>query len=101
MVGVERILGIPEPANPRRVGTSKERNSETATSAFDVKDSLSLSPAARDAATIASLVEKTKEQAAIDEKRVAQIRESLEKGTYKVQSVVLQVAARVAKYVKV
>jgi anti-sigma28 factor (negative regulator of flagellin synthesis) len=99
MVGVERILGIPELASPKRVGVSRNCSGETATATHNSQDTLSLSPAARDAATIAGLIEKTKEQDGIDDKRVAEVRESLEKGTYKLQSVVLEIAARVAKYV--
>lgn len=99
MVGIYGIGMTPEPANPRRVnGYTKQADTQDTAARDVVLISQEAQSAAEDAATISKFVGLSEKQAEIREERVAQVRESLEKGTYKVQQVVLQVAARITKY---
>jgi len=96
MVGVEGIGRIPEPASPKRA-QRHAGHSEAAPVA--ARDEMRLSPAAQDAADVARLLAEAERQAEIRTERVAEVNASLERGTYKLQEVVLQVAARMSKYV--
>lgn len=98
MVGIFGIGGIPEPANPRRV-EGFNQNAGTARSV--TRDEVLISAEAQDAAAINRLVQEANKKAEeIRAERVAQVKKSLEQGTYKVQEVVLQVAARVSRYIE-
>jgi len=97
MVGIQGIGEITGPANPRR---ATERGREVNTSA-PVQDELSLSPKAEQASAVAKILEQNAEQSEMQQKRIEEIREALDQGTYQVQQVVLQVASRITKYLAV
>lgn len=92
MVGVTRIGGIAEPANPRRV-TEREKHGRLNAGP---EDEVKLS----DVATLAAKL-REEEPNGISDARLKEIREALDRGTYQIQEVVLQVAARLGKYVAV
>lgn len=94
MVGVQRIGEVAEPANPRRA-TERGREVKTPIAA---KDEVTLSPMAEQASAVAKILEKSEEQSQAQKARIEEIREALDKGTYQVQQVVLQVASRMTRY---
>ncbi len=96
MVGLREIGGIAESANPTPV---VERKSPPPDKVATVRDGVKLS---RDATELAALVGKIREseqQDKVHADRVAGIRKALEKGTYRLQEVVLRVAARINRYI--
>jgi len=97
MVGIERISGIRQPADTKRAdGRSREVETLDAIALDDVQ----ISPEAQRAAEAARLLEQNDSQNEMLAERIAEAQANLEKGTYKVQSVVLQVAARISRYVQ-
>ena len=94
MVGVPGIGNISGPANPKRADV---RGRQVSFPESKVQDEVLISREGQEASAVAQFVEKE-----VDgeqrEARIAEVRESLEQGTYKLQEVVLQVAARIAKY---
>ena len=97
MVGVQGIGSIPEPANPRR---AQGRASGFDAAGAEARDEVRISPVAQEAASVARLIEEAERQAEVRAEHVAEVKASLERGTYKLQEVVLQVAARVSRYVR-
>jgi len=97
MVGVSSIGIYAEPANPRRVNelrTEAERSAADATDeSAPVADGVTLGPAAL------VLAKASEQDDPIRAERIEQIRKSLEQGTYRVQEVLLKVAARIARFV--
>jgi anti-sigma28 factor (negative regulator of flagellin synthesis) len=93
MVGVTRIGGVAEPANPRRV-TEREKQGKNARAGAE--DEVSLSTVATFAAKM-----REEEESELRTERLQEIRDALDRGTYQIQEVVLQVAARLGKYLAV
>jgi len=97
MVGIYGINGLPEPATNTPESTRGKRSQARADVALSTgQDQVSLSPEAQQASTAVRLAEAAKAQSEeIRSERVAEARERLEQGTYRIQEVVLAVAARV------
>ncbi len=96
MVGIHGISGIRQPVETKR---ADDRDKQVETQDMALRDGVEISQEAQRAAEAERLlgqVEKTNEVRA---ERIAQAKENLEQGTYKVQEVVLQVAARISGYV--
>jgi flagellar biosynthesis anti-sigma factor FlgM len=93
MVGIQGIGNVPEPIGPKS-GAGKAKETEKSTVSTDnVSISSEAAQAAEiiQAATAAGVSE-------IRQERVEEARANIEQGTYKVQDVVRQVAARLTKY---
>ena len=97
MVGVQGIGSIPEPANPRRV---QGRASGFDAAGAEARDEVRISPTAQEAVSVARLLKEAERQAVVRAEHIAEVEASLERGTYKLQEVVLQVAARISRYVR-
>ena len=98
MVGIHGIDGISELANRRRVDV---RATNSVATTVDSEDNVSISRDAQTAAAVAQAQAISEQAAEIREERVAQARESIEQGTYRIQDVVKRVAARIARYIAV
>jgi len=95
MVGVSNIGLYAEPANPRRMNGLRAENKPAPTPAPAVGED------AAEVSAVARLLAKANEQEdQLQAERLEQIRQSLEQGTYRVQEVLLQVAARIARFVE-
>lgn len=96
MVGINGIGGVPELANtkPESVRDRKSTN----TSQTTPTDGVQISPEAQKATEASRLVELSKTQQDFRQKQVEQARQNIEQGTYKTVNTILQVAARVKKY---
>ena len=99
MVGLYGITGIPEPASVTPAAGHDKKVSESAGTPVQDLDQYSFSPEAQDALTVARLLEEAKAESEVREERIAKAQEQIEQGTYRLQQVVLIVAARVSKYV--
>ena len=93
MVGIQGIAGVPEPVGGARV---QGRSKAPAPSPGPNSDGLDISPQAAQAAATAA----TDGQNEIREERVAAARQRIEEGTHQLQEVVLDVAARLSKFVE-
>jgi anti-sigma28 factor (negative regulator of flagellin synthesis) len=98
MVGISGIGFYATPANPRRVNDLQADAQPSVASAAG-------EPAlAADGATLGAaalfLSKAIEQDDPVDTARIEQIRKSLEQGTYRVQEVLLKVAARIAKFVQ-
>jgi len=96
MAGILGITGIPEPANIIQPSGRDVRG--TTDSAKKATDELSVSPEAKKAADAARLFGTTAQENEIRAEAVAKAQKSIEEGTYRVQQVVMIVAARVSKF---
>lgn len=98
MVGISGIGFYAEPANPRRVNDLRKEAEPLAAGLADEP-----APPA-DGATLGAaavfLSKATEQDDPISTERIEQIRQSLEQGTYRLQEVLLKVAARIAKFVQ-
>ncbi len=94
MVSIQGIGGIPEPANSRQ--THGRNRTSSATPPAKAGDDVQISSAASQAA---QAVAQTSGQSEVREERIAQARENIEQGVYRIQEVVLQVAGRISKFV--
>ena len=100
MVGIYGINGIPEPATttpePARGKRPQVRADVPSSSG---QDHVELSAEAQQVSAAARLVEAAKAKSEeIRTDRIAEARKQLEEGTYRIQEVVLAVAARVSSY---
>jgi anti-sigma28 factor (negative regulator of flagellin synthesis) len=100
MVGIYGISGIPEPANTTSEPTREKRNQVQAEVLSSTEqDHIVLSAEAQQASAAARFVEAAKAKSEeIRAERIAEARKQLEEGTYKLQEVVLAVAARVSRF---
>ena len=95
MAGIQGIAGVPEPRSGARAeGRSPAPVPATAPSA----DGLEISPQAAQAAGAQVVVGSGHEEIRLE--RVAEARQRLEEGTHQLQEVVLNVAARLSKFVE-
>ncbi len=94
MTGIQGIPGVPEPVGGNRV---EGRSRAPAPSTGPEPDGLQISPEAAQAA--AARVAPTDGRSEIREERVAAARQQLEEGTHRLQEVVLDVAARLSRFV--
>ncbi len=95
MTGIQGIAGVPEPVGGNRV---EGRSRAPAPSTGPEKDGLEISPQAAKAA--ATRVAPADGQSEVRQERVAQARQQLEEGTHRLQEVILDVAARLSKFVE-
>ncbi len=93
MVGIQGIAGAPEPVGGTR---AQGRSKAPAPSTGPNTDGLDISPQAAQAASAAA----TDGQNEIRAERVAAARQRLEEGTHQLQEVVLDVAARLSRFVE-
>jgi anti-sigma28 factor (negative regulator of flagellin synthesis) len=93
MVGLVQIGGSSEPANPTQAG---ERARKADTAASVVKDEVRISQTGLETAALARSAGES--EADIRAERVAQVQETLDHGTYRLQRVLIEVAARITKY---
>lgn len=94
MAGIQGIVGLTAPVGSGPVGERPSRRDEVRTDSGQ-QDHVSISSEAKGAA------EAVKRAAAAEElraKAVEEARENIERGTYKLQSVVELVAARISPY---
>ena len=97
MVGIYGINDIPELANANQVD-ARGKKAATAPIPAPTQDGVQISPEAAQAARLAQLIQESKVQAEMRQERVAQAREAVQNGAYKLQETVLKVAARIGKY---
>ncbi|MCP4644864.1 MAG: flagellar biosynthesis anti-sigma factor FlgM [bacterium] len=97
MVGIQGIGYTPEPANSKQANGSAPKDS--APSSLEIgQDGVVFSEEAKEAATVARLVEKYEMRTEIRAEEVARAKENVEQGTYKLVEVVEVVASRIARY---
>jgi hypothetical protein len=94
MVGVQGIGGVAGPGGP---GGQPPRNTKTVDTSTAVHDEVSLSREAKDTATAARLLAAS--DSPIRDESVARARENIEQGSFRLQQVVLSVAARVSRFI--
>ena len=94
MIGMQGVTGVGEPANARRAEERAPRPAAQAAATTD--DDVQISPEAHRAVEVRRLLELTGAQSEIRAERVAEARQNLEQGTYRLQEVVLQAAARIS-----
>ena len=97
MEGIFNIAGVNEAPAVRRV-EARDPKAEKPTAAQQ-QDSVAVSEDARKAAEAVRLVEKSRLAAEIREKKVAEAKENIAQGAYRVNEVVLRVAARISDIV--
>jgi anti-sigma28 factor (negative regulator of flagellin synthesis) len=98
MVNIVSLTGVPEP-NSNKPVQNKERTAPAPEEASSTSsDAILISPEASQAA---ENIDKVKAQGSeIRQERIEAAKENIEQGTYKVQEVVVQVAARLSQYVQ-
>ena len=97
MAGIQGITGVPEPVGGSRV---QGRSRAPAPSTGPETDGIEISPQAAQAAAAATHLAPTDGQSEIRQERVAEARQRLEEGTHRLQEVVLNIAARLSKFVE-
>ena len=97
MVGIEGISGIRQSAN---TGRGEDRRQRVSTQHTAPHDEVQFSSDARRAEEISRLVAQVNGQSVVRAERVAEAKRDIEQGAYRLQSVVLQVAARVSGHVE-
>ena len=96
MVGINGIGNVPELANTKP--DSVRDRKKTDSSSVGRTDGVEISSEAKQATEVARIAELSKAQDDIRQKEVEAARQAIEQGTYKTVSNILQVAARVGKY---
>jgi anti-sigma28 factor (negative regulator of flagellin synthesis) len=97
MVNIVNLNGVPEPNNNKPV-QSKERTAPAPEAASTDSDAIAISPEASQAAETVELAHAADSE--LRQEKIEQAKENIEQGTYKVQEVVIQVAARLSQYVQ-
>ncbi len=92
MAGIQGIAGLPEPVGVTR---AQGRSKAPAPSIGPSTDGFEISPQAAQASAAA-----TDGQSEVRLERVAEARQRIEDGTHRLQEVVLDVAARLSKFVE-
>lgn len=96
MIGVQGVGGVQEPQGPKPAsGRAKEAEETKATSSDDV----SFSSRAEKAAEADAVIQQSGQTSEVRQARIDEARHNIEQGTYKVQEVVQQVAARLTQFV--
>lgn len=95
MAGIQGIAGVPEPRGRVR---SEVRSTAPAPSTAPSTDGLEISPQAAQASGTRVVVGSGYDDIRLE--RVAEARQRLEDGTHQLQEVVLNVAARLSKFVE-
>jgi anti-sigma28 factor (negative regulator of flagellin synthesis) len=95
MITIQGIGGVPEPAGPKQ---TQNRDKTPPADVSTAEDGVSISSEASQAATAGDIVRQSGQQNEVRQAKIEQAKQNLEEGTYKVQEVVLQVAARLSQY---
>lgn len=95
MVGIQGIGPFSGPANSKQV-QGREKSSDTARAA--ATDGLDISLEAQEASAVSEVAAQAP-RSEIRAERIAQARENIEQGVYRIQEVVLQVADRLERFV--
>jgi hypothetical protein len=100
MVGIYGISGIPEPPAATPTGPARDKRPQGIPVGLAPESDLAaFSAEAKDASAAAKLVEAAKARSdEVRKERIEEARKQLEEGAYRIQQVVLVVAARVSKY---
>jgi anti-sigma28 factor (negative regulator of flagellin synthesis) len=93
MLGINGIVGLPEGTSSTQ---ASDRSRRLETQAPGTRDDVAISPEARDAAKIISMLRESEQSAQIRQERVEQAKQNIEQGAYKVVDVVKIVASRIA-----
>ena len=96
MVGINGIGGLSEPVNTKQVSGPKSLAPLAQT---QQADDVEISPEALNASSRGQLVTRSETADQLRAERIAQAKENIEQGVYRIQEVVLQVADRIAQYV--
>lgn len=94
MVGINGIGGVPEPTN-----TGPNRKLPAPPPEVAPSDDVEISQEAVSASSRGQLITRSEDTSQLRVERIAQAKENLEQGVYRVQEVVLQLADRIAQYV--
>lgn len=97
MVGIKGIGGIPEPVPEQPTGVRERAKREEVRNA-EAQDGVRISAEAQEAATVARLVQIAKQEPDIRPDRVAEAKEKIERGDYKLPNVLAEVARRISEY---
>ena len=97
MVGIQGIGGIPEP-KPDRPANARDSKESAKASAAASKYGVTISTEAQAAATLAQTIQVAASQPDIRADRVAEVRETIERGDFKNPEVVAQFADRIGKF---
>lgn len=93
MTGITKIF---EPAGERRVENQGNKDAATVSASHD---DVEFSQEAQEASSVAKLVTFASKKSEVRQERIDEAKRNIEEGTYKVEQVILQVAARIAKYI--
>ena len=96
MAGINGIGGIPEPIPVRPSGV-RDRKDEVQTTA-SAQDDVAISSQAQEAAGVARIAQSATNTPDVRAERVAAAKQSLDRGDYKRQDVIADVARRIDKY---
>ena len=97
MVNLVQLGGVPEPGGNKPV-QNRERTAPSTEETSTSSDALAISPEASQAAETIDFTNVQTSEVRLE--KVEQAKENIEQGTYKVQEVVVQVAARLTQYVQ-
>lgn len=98
MVGIQGVNGAPDPLGTKPAAAGQNRAPQT--SVEPAQDGVEFSAQASRAAAVQNAVQAASNQSEIREQRVAEAKDRIEQGAYRLQEVVLQVAARVSQFVE-
>jgi anti-sigma28 factor (negative regulator of flagellin synthesis) len=96
MAGIQGIVGLTPPVGNGPVGEQRPNRRDEVRKDSGQQDRVSISSEAKDAAEAARLAATASEE--IRTKAVEEARRNIEQGTYKLQSMVQIVAARISPY---
>lgn len=96
MIGIQGLGNVPEPTGPKQ--TSGRARAQEKVEA-PVTDDVLISAAAEKAADADVILQQSGEMNDVREQRIEQARQNIQDGTYKVNDVVRQVAARLTRFV--
>ncbi|HIA48477.1 MAG TPA: flagellar biosynthesis anti-sigma factor FlgM [Candidatus Hydrogenedentes bacterium] len=97
MIGIQGFGSVPKPSGPKQGPGQAKEPEKSGYSASS--DGVEFSPEAEDASAASSVLNEISTTSDVRNERVQQAKESIEKGTYRVQDVVRQVASRLSKFV--
>lgn len=97
MAGINGIGGIPEPISVRPANT-RDRKGDVQSTSSTAQDDVAISSEAQEAAGVARLAQSANSGPDIRAEKVAAAKESLDRGDYKRQDVIEEVAKRISKY---
>ena len=96
MIGVQGVGGVQEPQGPKPASGRAKQTEETRGPS---SDDVSFSSQAEKAALADAIIQQSGQTSEVRQAKIDEARRNIEEGTYKVQEVVQQVAARLAQFV--